>query len=147
MAHYRCRIATKMSVADVFDFMAEVRNFERWDPGVVSAVQVKGEGPGPDASYDLLTSNGGRETLFRYEMTEYRRPERFTIVGKKTPFTSVDVIEVEPDDGRTIVTYDALLTVPFPLSLGERWLQGVFDRIGDAAAAGLARELHGEWVR
>ncbi len=147
MAHYQCRISTPMSVADAFDFMAEVRNFERWDPGVVSAVQVDGEGPGPEAKYDLLTSNNGRETLFRYEVTEYRPPDRFTIVGKKMPFTSVDVIEVDTDDGQTIVTYDAVLTVPFPLSLGDRWLQGVFDRIGDAAASGLARELGGEWLR
>jgi hypothetical protein len=147
MAHYRCRIATPMSAADAFDYMADVRNFEQWDPGVVSAVQVEGDGPGPDATYDLLTSNGGRENLFRYEVTEYRHPEHFTIVGKKAPFTSVDVIDVEVSDNRTIVTYDAVLTVPFPLSLGDRWLQGVFDRIGDAAASGLAKVLNGEWLR
>ncbi len=147
MAHFRCRVSTPMSVADAFDFMADVRNFERWDPGVLSAVQVEGEAPGPDASYDLLTSYNGRESLFRYEVSEYRRPDRFTIVGKRMPFTSVDVIEVDGEHGETIVTYDAVLTVPFPLSLGDRWLQGVFDRIGDAAATGLAKELRGEWVR
>jgi hypothetical protein len=37
--------------------------------------------------------------------------------------------------------------VPFPLSLGDRWLQGVFERIGDAAASGLASALNGQWLR
>lgn len=147
MAHYRCRVRTPRSPVEAFDYMADVRNFESWDPGVVSVTQVSGTEASPDAVYDVVTSNGGREMTFRYRVTAFDRPVGYTIVGKRTPFTSTDVIGVEPADGGSIVTYAAELAMPFPLSLADRWLQGVFDRIGDAAASGLAEALDGEWMR
>lgn len=147
MAHYQCRVSTPMTPVESFDFMADVRNFEQWDPGVVSVDQVAGEGPGPQAVYDVTTSNGGREMVFRYEVTAFDRPVGYTVVGKKAPFTSTDVISIEPTESGSIVTYIADLALPFPLSLADRWLQGVFDRIGDKAAAGLAEALDGEWLR
>jgi hypothetical protein len=147
MARYRCRIRTPRTPVDAFEYMADVRNFESWDPGVVSVTLVAGEAASADAMYDVVTSNGGREMTFRYSVTAFDRPVGYTIVGRKTPFTSTDVIGVEPADDGSIVNYEAELTMPFPLSLADRWLQGVFDRIGDAAAAGLARALNGEWIR
>lgn len=147
MAHYQCRVQTPWSPSDAFAYMVDVQNFEHWDPGVVSVTQVAGDGPGPDAMYDVLISNGGREMLFRYQVTRFDGPVGFTIVGKKGPFTSTDVIAVEPDGDGASVTYAAELTMPFPLSLADGWLQRVFDRIGDAAAHGLARELDGTWLR
>ncbi|HSJ28756.1 MAG TPA: SRPBCC family protein [Acidimicrobiia bacterium] len=147
MAHYRCRIRTPLAQVDAFDFMADVRNFQTWDPGVVSVAQVSGDGAAPDAMYDVVTSNGGREMTFRYSVTAFDPPIGYTIVGRKAPFTSTDLIEVEPAEDGSIVTYQADLTMPFPLSLADRWLQKVFDRIGDAAATGLADALDGEWLR
>lgn len=147
MAHYLCRVQTPMSAEDAFAFMSDVRNFEQWDPGVVSVTQVAGAGPGPDAAYDVLTSNRGRESLFRYVVTAYDSPVSYTIVGRKSPFTSTDMVRVEPADQGALVTYSADLDMPFPLSLADRWLQGIFDPIGDAAAAGLATALGGEWLR
>jgi hypothetical protein len=147
MAQYRCRIRTAQSVPDAFGYMSDVRNFQEWDPGVVSVEQIAGDGPGPEAVYDVLTENGGRELLFRYRVTAFDSPVSYTIVGKKTPFTSTDMIAVEPDEDGCVVTYGAELTMPFPLSLADRWLQGRFDRIGDAAAEGLAAALDGTWLR
>lgn len=152
MAQYRCRIRTAQSVPDAFAYMSDVRNFQEWDPGVVAVEQIAGDGPGAEAMYDVLTANGGRELLFRYAVTAFDSPVSYTIVGKKTPLTSTDMIAVEPDsdgpdpDG-SVVTYAAELTMPFPLSLADGWLQGRFDEIGDAAAEGLASALDGTWLR
>jgi hypothetical protein len=147
MATYRCRVRSPWSVSDAFDYMADFRNFERWDPGVISSTQVEGDGPGPDAAYDVLTTTGDRENLFHYVVTEFRPPHRAVIVGKRFPFTSIDTVEVAEDPAGSIVTYSAELKVPFPLSLADGWLQRLFDRIGDAAAKGLAGALEGEWLR
>lgn len=147
MAHYGCRVDTPMTVTDAFDFMSDVRNFEQWDPGVVDVRQVAGDGPGTDAVYDVTTANGGRRMQFRYQVTAFDRPVGFTIVGTKWPFTSTDEVAVEPSATGSTVTYVAELTMPFPLSLADRWLQRVFDRIGDKAAAGLAEALDGKWQR
>lgn len=147
MAQYRCRIRTANAVPEAFEYMSDVRNFQEWDPGVVSVEQIAGDGPGADAIYDVLTANGGRELLFRYRVTAFDSPVGFTIVGEKSPFTSTDIVGVEPDGDHTVVTYSAELTMPFPLSLADRWLQRRFDQIGDAAAEGLAAALDGTWLR
>ena len=56
------------------------------------------------------------------------------------------MIEVVEQGGATVVTYDATLRLPFPLSLGDPILQRIFNRIGDKAAAGMESALEGELV-
>ena len=57
MARYRKSIQTLLSHAQAFDFMADLRNFESWDPGVSTSEQVKGDGPGPEAGLVNFHSN------------------------------------------------------------------------------------------
>ena len=78
MAHHRCRVENLLSVTDANACMADVRDFEHWDPA----------GPGAGVT-------------------------------------------------------DAADLTPFPSSLADPWLQKTFDRIGDAAASGLAGGLGG----
>ncbi len=44
MARYTVTVRTPMSPEDAFDFLADLRNFEEWDPGVERAEQVEGDG-------------------------------------------------------------------------------------------------------
>jgi hypothetical protein len=57
---------------------------------------------------------------------------------------SVDEITFEPAtaSGGTRVTYNAMLTLTGPFRLVDPLLQRAFNRLGDAAAAGLERELN-----
>ena len=50
MAHYLVHVRTPMPPAEAFDYMADLRNFATWDPGVDRVDQVRGDGGGPDAS-------------------------------------------------------------------------------------------------
>lgn len=147
MAHYVARIRTPMSPEDVFAYMADVRTFSEWDPGVVRSVQVAGDGPGPDAAYDVTVRAAGRELTLRYEVVEFDAPRRVKVVGKGFVFTSVDVIEVIVEEGGTTMVYDATVTMPFPLSLGDSLLSRSFQTIGDKAAAGMEKALGGSMVR
>lgn len=146
MARYVARVKTPRPVDEVFGYMADLRNFAEWDPGVVRSVQVQGEGPGPNAIYDLTVKAFGREMTLRYRVSDFVAPHRLTIEGRPGPFTSIDVITVEAESDRTRVEYDATLEMSFPLSLLDRLIGAAVERISDRAAAGLARSLDGTLV-
>lgn len=141
MACYTTSIASPLSPEEAFAFMADVRRFSEWDPGVVRAVQVAGDGPGPGASYDLTVKAGGTTTM-RYEVTAYEPPRRFFIIGRTSRLVSEDEIRVEPaPGGGSLVTYDARLTLTGWLRVFDFALAIAFKRLGDRAARGLRAAL------
>jgi carbon monoxide dehydrogenase subunit G len=144
MARYLTSVPTAWSPKAAFDFMADVRNFARWDPGVESVSAVAGDGPGLGASYDVVVRAGLRRLVLRYEVKEWDAPHRLLLVAETVLLQSVDEIKVEPADGGSVVTYDARLNLRGMLSLGDPLLGLAFRRIGDRAAAGLRRVLGGE---
>lgn len=146
MARYIARVKTDMPVDEAFAYMSDLRNFEEWDPGITRSIQVAGEGPSLDAAYDLTVEIAGRESTMRYEVTDLEVPNRIRVVGKASLLTSIDVIDVVATDDGTVVTYDATLVLPFPLSLGDRLLDKAFQRIGDRGARGMERRLGGTLV-
>jgi hypothetical protein len=146
MAHYQTRVRTTLDADRAFAYVADLRNFENWDPGVESSIQVSGDGPGVGAAYDVTVDNGGRTTTLRYEVTDYEPARYLRVVGENSRFVSIDVIEVEPADGGSIVTYDATLRLKGILRLADRFLARAFDRIGDNAASGLEAALDGTIV-
>ena len=146
MAHYKFRVQTDMPTAQAFEYVADLRTFADWDPGVVRSVLIEGSAPGPDGVYDVTVLNGDRESTLRYRVTEYQPNGRLKVIGKNAFLTSIDVIEVTEEDGKTVVTYDATLRLRFPLSLGDPILQRIFNRIGGKAAVGMESALQGELV-
>ncbi|MFM7063143.1 MAG: SRPBCC family protein, partial [Actinomycetes bacterium] len=53
MARFVTSIASPMSPEDAFAYMADLRHFADWDPGVKRVAQVDGDGAGPDSSFDV----------------------------------------------------------------------------------------------
>lgn len=145
MAQYVTTVRTPRSPEDAFAYMADLRNFAEWDPGVRAAEQVRGDGPGPDSAYDVtVDAVAGRTLTLRYETIEYDAPTSVTVKASSTMFTSLDRIDVTPDGDGSLVRYDAQLTLNGPLGLFDRFLQGTFRKIGDRANRGLLRTLDGE---
>lgn len=144
MALYTTRIATPLPAAAAFDFVADLRRFAQWDPGVRAAVQVAGDGPGLGAAYDLTIASNG--TVMRYVVREFAAPRRLVVEARTRWLHSYDVLQVEATGAGAVVRYDARLDLRGPLALGDRLLRPVFRRIGDAAAQGLAKALQGQIV-
>lgn len=48
LARYITTVRTQRASAEVFAYMADLRHFADWDPGVKKVVQVKGDGAGAD---------------------------------------------------------------------------------------------------
>jgi len=142
MARYVTTVRTRQSPAEAFAYMADLRNFAQWDPGVKKVVQVKGTAGGPDAEFDVTVSG----TTLRYVTTEYEPDTNLLVVAKSRTLKSTDRVTVVADGTSTLVTYDALLELNGVLGLADPLLRLAFGRIGDRAAAGLRRVLAGEDV-
>jgi len=122
---------------EAFAYMADLRHFADWDPGVKRVVQVTGDGGGAGATFDVTVSG----TTLRYVTDVYEPSTRLVVVAKSRMFTSTDTITIEADDGATLVTYDAVLSLNGVLRVADPLLRLMFGRIGDRAAAGLRRVL------
>lgn len=142
MARYITTVRSPWSPDDAFDFMADVRNFQHWDPGVSSSTLVEGTAPGIGAAYDVSVTG----TTLRYVTREFDRPQRTVVEATSRLLRSYDVIAIVPQADGCEVTYDALLELNGVLRLADPLLGLVFGRIGDRAAAGLAEALEGEIV-
>ena len=141
MARYVTKVKTPRSPQKAFAYMADLRNFAEWDPGVKAVEQVEGSGGGADAVFDVTVAGVVGDLTLRYRTEEYDAPRNLLVVARSLIFTSIDRITVEPEGTGSVVTYDADLRLNGPLRIGDLGLRLVFDRIGDRAAAGLRRVL------
>lgn len=146
MARYVTTVKTAKSPKEVFAYMADLRNFAEWDPGVKAVRQVKGSAGGPDAVFDVTVAGVGRDLTLRYVTEEYDAPRNLLVVARSMVFTSIDRITVKPDGKGSILTYDADLRLNGVLRLGDLGLRLMFGKIGDRAAAGLRRVLDAQVV-
>jgi carbon monoxide dehydrogenase subunit G len=142
MARYVTKVRTALAPAEAFAYMADLRNFAAWDPGVKKVAQVDGDGAGPAASFDVTVSG----TTLRYVTNEYHSPRNLLVVAESATLVSTDRVTIEPVEGGSVVTYDADLRLKGVFRLAEPVLKLAFGRIGDRAAAGLRTALAGTKV-
>lgn len=144
MARYKATVRSPWSAPKAFAFMADLRNFEVWDPNVEYSKLVDGTAPGPDAVYDVKVMSAE----LRYRTTEYDEPNlRAVVEAQTTLLRSYDIIEVTPTATGCDVLYDATFSINGLLgSVTNPLVELFFDRIGDQAAAGMEAALDGEKV-
>ena len=141
MARYVTTVRSAKTPQEAFAYMADLRNFAEWDPGVKAVRQVEGSGGGPDAVFDVTVAAPVRDLTLRYVTEEHDAPRNLLVVARSIVFTSIDRITVEPDGTGSVVTYDADLRLNGVLRVGDLGLRLMFGQIGDRAAAGLRRVL------
>jgi len=148
MARYLMHVRTPMPPAEAFAYMADLTNFAEWDPGVDRSEQVQGDGPGPDAAFDVAVQALGRSITLRYDTITYEAPTTLVAFAESNVLTSLDTITVEPDSSGSgsVVTYDAVLKLKGLLGVADPLLGLSFKRIGDRAGAGLVTALAGERI-
>jgi len=141
MSKYTVSVESSKSVEEAFTYMADLRNFANWDPGVLTVAQVAGDGAGPESIFDVAVKSVGGGTVLRYETVEYDQPGNLLVEARNSRFTSIDRITVVAKDEGSIVRYSAELLLNGCLSPLDPLLGLVFNRIGDRAAVGLRRVL------
>lgn len=142
MARYVATVPSSMSAEAAFAYMSDMRNFAEWDRGIKKVEQVVGDGPGLGAVCDITVRGAaGKDDVLRYETLEFDAPHTILVKGRNNKFTSVDRVTVTPTATGCDVTYDATLTangIYFAMNLV---LGKVFQKVGDAAVAGLRKKL------
>lgn len=147
MTRYVVTVRTPRTPQSAFAYMADLRNFAEWDPGVKRVAQVVGSGGGPDASFDVSVASGPRELTLRYVTKQYDDPRLVVVEARSRMLTSVDRITVVADStSGSRVTYEAELELNGPLAAIDFVLKPFFKRIADRAACGLVAALEGEVV-
>jgi carbon monoxide dehydrogenase subunit G len=146
MARYVVHVRSPRPTADAFAYMADLANFAEWDPGVENVEQVQGDGPGPDAAFDVTVKGIGRSLTLRYHTTHHDPPTTIVARAQSRLLTSLDTVTVREDGAGSVVTYDAELTLNGLFGLADPFLGLGFKRIGDRAAEGLITVLEGERV-
>jgi hypothetical protein len=146
MAIYETTVRTPLPPGEAFEYMADLRNFAEWDPGVRSVEQVAGDGAGAESAFVVVVDGPGGGVDFRYETVDFDRPETVTVEATTRLFTSRDRIDVEvvdPDDpgSGSVVRYRAELTLNGPFGLADVLVRPFFNRIAGRADAGLRNAI------
>jgi hypothetical protein len=142
MARYITTIPSSKTPEEAFAYMADLRNFAQWDRNIVRVEQIKGDGAGLSTIFDITVKGiGGKDSVLRYETTEYDSPTNVLVVGRNWMFTSVDRVVIAPTATGCDVTYDATLTANWIVAPMNLVLSRVFNKVGDAATKGLRKVL------
>lgn len=144
MARYVVNVSSPRPPDVAFDYMADLRNFAEWDPGVHHVEQVEGEGPGPGSVFAVTVEGVRGPMTLNYHTVTYEPPDRVMVRARSRMLTSLDIITVRSKGSGSVVTYDAELKLNGLLGLADPLLKSSFKKIGDRAAAGLIRALDGE---
>jgi carbon monoxide dehydrogenase subunit G len=99
---------------EVFDFLADVRNEERWNPNVV---RIESESDAPlsvGGSFEGVYRRGGR---MRFELVEAVRPSRLVFQGGGRQMTLVATLELERAGSATCVRMNGQMEPRGPMKL------------------------------
>ena len=146
MARYVTQVRTPWSAADSFAYMADLRNFARWDPGVRNVTQTMGDGGGAASVFDVTIAGVPKDIMLTYRTVEYDAPRHVLVLARSRVFTSEDRIAITPDGDGSIVEYDAQLRFNGVLRFADLALRPFFNRIADRAVNGLCGALQGTKV-
>lgn len=126
--------------ARVFDYLADFRTTQEWDPGTVRTTLVSGDG-GVGTTYHNTSRFNGRETELTYVVEECVRPDRIVLRGENRTIVARDTMTFSSESHLTRVTYRAEFRLKGLVSLAEPFLRRSFDRLGEEAEEGLRNAL------
>jgi carbon monoxide dehydrogenase subunit G len=110
---------------EVFDFLADVRNEERWNPNVV---RIEGAPARPLAVGDTFEGVYRRGGRMRFELVEAVRPERLLFRGGGRQMGLVATLQLEPVGGATRVRMRGEMEPRGLLKLAAPLMRGLIDR-------------------
>ncbi len=141
MAYYRAELEVRRPIDEVFAYLADFSNTEKWDPGVVSA-RKQGSGPVTVGTrFEIVSRFLGQELPLEYRIVQYDPPGRVVFEAENDNLRSVDTLTFEKIARGTRLTYDANLTLKGLRYVGDFALHVAFQWIGRRALEGLRDAL------
>lgn len=127
-------VVVKGPIEEVYDFMANFSNAEKWDPGVLKSYCIKNK------SYGLTTVFNGKKSEMTYNVIAYKRPYEITLKGDGPNVRAIDTIKFSKiDNNYTKIDYEADLTLkgfrrPFIIFIGKS-----LEKLGEDAIEGIRK--------
>jgi hypothetical protein len=90
MATFDATIPSGWTQEQTFDYLADFRSVQEWDPSMTSARLVSGSAGEVGARDELVLSTLGRETTLVHEAVTVERPHRFVVRCETDSLVSVD---------------------------------------------------------
>lgn len=96
-------------IDEVFDYLSDFENTERWDPGTLETKRTGGDG-GLGTTYWNRSEFAGRVVELDYETIGFERPTFFSCQGKNKSSTATDSMTFTREGDRTQIHYRADFT-------------------------------------
>jgi carbon monoxide dehydrogenase subunit G len=142
MARYTGTVEAPHSAEEVWDYLADMRSVEEWDPSVEEVELVGGQPRTEGARYDLEVRFRGRSIKLPYRVVEVDRPHRVVFEAETDALTVRDEARIEPTGpSASSVTWDADLQLRGIRRLLDLPLRAFFHRLGEDARNGLGERL------
>ncbi|MFG1910122.1 SRPBCC family protein [Kribbella sp. NPDC048928] len=133
-------VAVAATPERVFDYLADFRSTEEWDPGTVRTTLVSGDG-GVGTTYRNTSRFNGRETELTYVVEDFTRPERIVLRGENRTVVARDTMTLRTEEHITRVIYRAEFQLKGLARLAEPFLRRPFEHLGEEAEEGLRNAL------
>jgi carbon monoxide dehydrogenase subunit G len=118
-------VLVERPAGEVFDFLADVRNEERWNPNVV---RIERAPDGPLAVGETFAGVYRRGGRMRFELVEAVRPRRLVFRGGGRQLALVATLELEPVGAATRVRMRGEMDPRGPLKLLAPLMRGLIER-------------------
>ena len=125
-----------------FDYIGDFGNLAKWDPGIVSSTKVTAGDVGVGTAYDVVVAYRGRQMEMRYVITEYNPGHKIILEGRGSRVHAIDVIDFVDENGGTLITYTAKLSLTGLGRFVEPLLASRLRQVGSDAVAGMRA-----WIR
>lgn len=133
---------TKLDRDTAFDHIGDFGNIAIWDPGIISSTKATSGEVGVDTAYDVIVSYRGRKLEMRYVITEYSPGHKIILEGRGGRVNAIDVIDFVDENGGTLITYTADLSLTGMGRFLEPLLRGRLRQVGADAVSGMRR-----WIK
>ena len=130
MARFTTSATSSRPAAEVFNFMADMRNAPSWDPGVASAEKTSDGPVGLGTVYRVNVIFLGRTMPLDYRVADYEPTREVVLRAENSYIISSDRITVSESGGTTTATYDAELRAKGAAGLLGPTLGIALNRIG-----------------
>jgi uncharacterized protein YndB with AHSA1/START domain len=131
MIEIETRMRIERPIEDVFDYMADPRNFPRWNSAVRSVIETAVTEDGAGATYTMQRNLPTGNATNVLEVVSRRRPAEFVITTTSGPTPFTYDIEFTPANRGTVVKLNARA------ELGR-----IGDLIGPVARTAVKRGVH-----
>ncbi len=134
MPTYSKTITVKSDIKNTFDFIADFRNLEKWNPHDSATLTTK-EPLRVGSNFEVKTQFNNKDFVLNYKVIEWGSPLRASLQSNSSNFVITDTIFLSANNKGTEVTYSVnikfkgifILIGPFMKKHFEKLMENIYE--------------------